>query len=121
MTNKEILAELKKSYEYLTDIRFNGCADHFGGQLDLKLINMLEVAINNVENIYFEFYKTLNKETLRVKSLETNRNKVYIANDVSIDYETEDESFTCEDVDYIWYDDQKFLDNSELDYKYENI
>ena len=44
MTDKEILAELKKSYEYLRDIRENGCYDHCSGQMETnidKLDNIL--------------------------------------------------------------------------------
>ena len=44
MTNKEILAELKKCYEYLYDIRENGCIDHCNGQMEKHLIDKLEVA-----------------------------------------------------------------------------
>ena len=37
MTNKEILAELKMSYEYLRDIRENGCIDHCCGQMKYNI------------------------------------------------------------------------------------
>ena len=88
MTNREILAELKKSYEYLRDIRENGCADHCSGQME-ENISKLDNAISNVEDIYFDFYKTLNKEDLRVKSLEhkVDGDKVYICRCVDGDYE----------------------------------
>ena len=47
MTNKEILAELKRSYEYLRDIRENGCIDHCSGQME-ENISKLDNAISNV-------------------------------------------------------------------------
>lgn len=113
MTDKEILAELKKSYEYLVDIRENGCADHCTGQMENN-INLLEQSISNIENIYYDFYKTLDKEDLRVKSLEKgNNNKVYISRCVDGDYEIgkDLDSVTCGDLDYYWYDDNDFLDD----------
>lgn len=69
MTDKEILAELKRSWEYLYDIRENGCIDHCDGQMKDN-IDKLEIAKSYIEDIYFDFYKTLDKEELRVKSLE---------------------------------------------------
>ena len=47
MTNKEILAELKMSYEYLRNIRDNGCIDHCNGQMKYN-IDKLEIAISNI-------------------------------------------------------------------------
>ena len=106
MTNKEILAELKKCYEYLYDIRENGCIDHCNGQMEKHLIDKLEVAKYNIEDINYEFYKTLDKKDLRVKSLE---------NKVDGDYEVGEDcwSMTCEDLEYYWYDDNDFLDEYE--------
>lgn len=120
MTDKEILAELKKSYEYLYDIRENGCADHCCGQINNKeTINALDIAKHNIAEAYYDFYKTLSKEELRVEDLEDNfkkEYKVYIAGDVSYDYEfiySEDdvEMVSCADMGYYWYNDNKFLDN----------
>lgn len=117
MTNKGILAELKKSYEYLQDIRENGCQDHCNGQMGSN-IDKLKVAINNVIEIYEEFYNTLDTEELRVKQLEkTEDERVYIPSDISYDYEyynwdTHEETiFTCLDIDYYWYNDEEFLNN----------
>lgn len=118
MTDKEILAELKKSYEFIYDIRENGCIDHCLGQMETNLIQKLEVAKSNIEDIYYEFYKTLDKETLRVKSLEKDDNKIYISSDVSFDYESSAYSLSCEDVDYYWYEDQDFLNGVEYDTKF---
>lgn len=115
MTNKEILAELKKSYEYLQDIRENGCQDHCNGQMGGN-IDKLEVAINNVIEMYEEFYNTLDTEELRVKQLEkTEDERVYIPSDISCDYEYydwdihEDKNLTCKDLNYYWYEDYDFI------------
>ena len=43
MTNKEILAELKISYENLRDIRENGCIDHCNGQMKDNIDKLLEL------------------------------------------------------------------------------
>ena len=112
MTNREILAELKKSYEYLRDIRENGCIDHCSGQME-ENISKLDNAIKNVEDIYYDFYKTLDKEDLRVRQLErkTNRDKVYISRCVDGDYEVGKDlsCMTCFDLDYFWYEDEDFI------------
>ena len=115
MTNKEILAELKKSYEYLRDIRENGCIDHCNGQMESN-IDKLGVAINNVTEVYEEFYNTLDTEELRVKQLEkTEDERVYIPSDISYDYEYYDwdthekTTFDCCDVNYYWYEDCDFI------------
>ena len=118
MTNKEILAELKISYENLRDIRENGCIDHCSGQME-ENISKLDNAISNVEDIYYDFYKTLDKEDLRVKSLEhkVDGDKVYIARNVDGDYEVGEElhCMTCCDLEYYWYEDSDFLDEYEED------
>ena len=112
MTNKEILAELKRSYEYLRDIRENGCIDHCSGQMkdDIK---KLDNAISNIADIYYDFYKTLDKEDLRVRQLErkTNRDKVYISRCVDGDYEVGKDlsGMNCFDLDYFWYEDEDFI------------
>ncbi len=120
MTDKEILAELKKSYEYLYDIRENGCGDHCCGQINNKeTIKALDIAKYNIAEAYYDFYKTLSKEDLRVKSLENDFKeayKVYLPADVSYDYEYEYgeddvEMVSCADVGYYWYNDNNFLDN----------
>lgn len=113
MTDKEILAELKKSYEYLQDIRENGCNDHCGGQMNSN-INLLEQAIDNISTLYGDFYKTLDIEQLRVKQLEYDSNRVYISDCVDGDYKEvnnthEEVYFTCGDVDYYWYDENDFV------------
>ena len=122
MTDKEILAELKRSYEYLRDIRENGSIDHCQGKMKDNL-DKLDESINNIEDIYSDFYKTLNLESLRVKKLEdTEDYKIYIGSDIDTDYIVYDintkESYeryyvTCEDVSYYWYDDYTFLNKVE--------
>ena len=118
MTNKEILAELKISYEKLRDIRENGCIDHCSGQMRDN-IDKLDKAINYIEDIYYDFYQTLDKEDLRVKSLEhkVDGDKVYIARNVDGDYEVGEElhCMTCCDLEYYWYEDSDFLDEYEED------
>lgn len=114
MTDKEILAELKKSYEYLRDIRENGCEDHCCGQMGNN-INLLDDCLSNLETIYSGFYNGLDKKDLRVKKLESENEEIYICGDVDGDYDCynkdihEETSFTCGDVDYYWYDDKEFL------------
>lgn len=112
MTDKEILAELKRSYEYLRDIRENGCIDHCNGQMENN-IDKLEMILSELGNIYFDFYNTLDKEDLRVKALEhkVDGDKVYICRCVDGDYEVGEElhCMTCGDLDYYWYDDEDFI------------
>ena len=122
MTDKEILAELKRSYEYLIDIRENGSIDHCSGQMKDNL-DKLNESINNIADIYSDFYKTLDLESLRVKKLEDSEDyKVYIGSDIDTDYIVYDintkESYeryyvTCEDVSYYWYEDYTFLNKVE--------
>ena len=118
MTNKEILAELKISYENLRDIRENGCIDHCNGQMKDN-IDKLDNALSNIEDIYDDFYKTLDKEDLRVKSLErkVDGNKVYICRCVDGDYEVGKDlsRMNCFDLDYFWYEDSDFLGEYEED------
>ena len=47
MTDKELLAELKISYENLRDIRENGCIDHCNGQMKDN-VDKLDKAINYI-------------------------------------------------------------------------
>ena len=112
MTDKEILAELKISYENLRDIRENGCIDHCNGQMKDN-IDKLNKAIDYIADIYYDFYKTLNKEDLRVRQLErkTNRDKVYISRCVDGDYEVGKDlsCMNCFDLDYFWYEDEDFI------------
>lgn len=74
-----------------------------------------------IEELYFKFYKTLNKEDLRVKFLENDRNRVYISEEVSYDYDSNGNSFTCKDVNYYWYEDILFLTKTENEKYYAKI
>ncbi len=115
MTNKEILGELKQCWEYITDIK-----DNEYEQLTKEEYDKLSSIRNDLYDIYYGLYNRLasqNREELRVKKveIENNDNKVYISRDISGDYESYDYGtkekfwFTCEDCDYTWYKDEKFL------------
>ena len=116
MTDKEILAELKKSYEYLRDIRENGCADHCTGQME-KNIDKLDKVFEDIGVIYNDFYNTLDKEELRINR-RVLTNKIYVSDDVSRDYDVYelDENpdnvnyVSAYDLDYFWYEDKDFLE-----------
>ena len=116
MTDKEILAELKISYENLRDIRENGCIDHCNGQMKDN-VDKLDKAINYIEDIYYDFYKTLDKETLKIDKTILN-NDIYICGCVDGDYDIYEKNsnvdsidcITCGDLEYYWYNDRKFLD-----------
>ena len=119
MTDKEILAELKKTYEYLYDIRENGCFDHCTGQMEQN-INLLDNTINNVEKIYKDFYKTLDLKDLIVPK-KIFDNIIVISSCVSGDYDIYNKDnfvmgndidfITCGDLDYYWYNDEKFIND----------
>lgn len=114
MTNREILAELKKSYEYLRDIRENGCADHCNGQLNMEQTKHIENTINELSQIYCDFRKTLdNKECMiNLKDKGTFYIGEYIEEDYQELYDEKDNCtyyVTCRDIDYCWYEDKKFI------------
>ncbi len=117
MTDKEILAELKKSYNYLYDIRENGCIDHCSGQMKDN-ISKLEETISNIEKIYYDFYQTLDKEELKINK-EIFNNELYVSEYINVDYDVYEKNgntdsidcCTCEDIDYHWYDDKNFVLN----------
>ena len=96
------------------------------GFSDRNNIDKLNKAIDYIADIYYDFYKTLNKEDLRVELLEKKVDgKVYIENDISGDYIVDTKMYeeecggdvymTCEDLEYYWYNDRKFLDEYEED------
>lgn len=119
MYDKEILAELKCSYEYLQDIRENGCSDHCGGQMK-ENISKLDNVLSNIEDIYYDFYKTLNREDLRVKKREDcDNSRVYISRCVTGDYEIDESPYnlSCMELGYYWYKDTKFIREGEEDYE----
>lgn len=105
MTDKEILAELKRSYEYLDDITENGSELHCNGQMSKELAMQLIEAKDKIAKVYSEFYKILDKNELYVK------NGIYISDDVSAEYMKKDEYFTVDIFEdyYEWWNDNKFL------------
>ena len=117
MTNKEILAELKKSYEYMQDIRNNGCVDHCNGQLEQKDIQKLNIIMENIAEIYSDLReKTDDSECMITLKDNGTYYNYYIGNCVSEDYSElydNDNNYTywvtCEDLGYYWYEDNKFL------------
>lgn len=114
MTNREILAELKKSYEYLRDIRENGCIDHCNGQLNAERIKHIENAINELAVVYYDFRKILDDKEcmINLKDKGTFYIGKYIDEDYSQLYDDNNNYtywVTCEDIDYYWYEDKKFI------------
>ena len=108
MNNKEILSELTQSYRFLNDISENGC-------LDKKAKKGIKKAKNYLEEVYSNFYDTLNKEELEIKNFYHKENeKIYISNVIDFGYDSYidnkyDSSLTCEDTDYFWYEDLSFI------------
>lgn len=123
MTDKEILAELKKSYEYLYDIRENGCSDHCCGQLE-NASDRLDSMLNNLSNLYKDFFKTLELKDLIVFDHNFD-NPIVIGSVIEADYEVYKKDdltvgksigfVTCEDLAYRWYDDEKFLNDTKIE------
>lgn len=114
MANKEILAELKKSYEYLKDIRENGCIDHCNGQLNVRQIEHIENAMRELEVVYYEFRKTLDDEECMVNLKD--KGTFYIGEYIDEDYRQlydDNDNYTywvtCGDIDYYWYEDKEFI------------
>lgn len=116
MTDKEILAELKRSYEYLRDIRENGCIDHCSGQME-ENIGRLDKVLEDIGAIYNDFYNTLDKEELKINR-KVLTNKIYISNDINGDYDVYEldgnpnsvDTISMYDLDYFWYEDRDFLE-----------
>lgn len=108
MANKEILAQLKKSYENLQDIRENGCYDHCDGQLNKENIDRLEKSLNEIAWIYSDLREGLTDDECEVV---VDGETYVIGHTVSEDYNvpSEDDIVTCGDLDYYWYEDYEFL------------
>lgn len=120
MTNREILAELKKSWEYLNDITENGNQEHCGGQLPKYIIDRIEKAKTELEYAYYDVYRELDKSEVEINYWKDGVPYYcgYICEDISGDYMTYDEEGTgeviyntCGDLDYCWYDDEDYLTN----------
>ena len=123
MTDREILAELKKSYNYLSDIRENGCMDHNEGQLSNLYSKELDSIIDKIDDIYINFYDILDLDSIKIPEdridLDDGERYCCISRDISGDYEIVlddgDSSYcSCLDVDYTWYDDKDFLNEKDL-------
>lgn len=119
MNNREILVELKKSYEYLCDI-----IENQDGQLKQREVDRLKDAKNHIENVYFDFWHRLYQNDniidliLKNQYQKDNDRIIYIGSDVNIDYTIKfkdsdlherDYDLTCEDIDYCWYQDREFI------------
>ena len=120
MTNKEVLAELKQCYEYLNDIDNNGNMAHCNGQLNAEQMKHIHKAMNELAEVYSDFRATLDDEETQVI---INDEIHHIGNSISEDYSEEyDEEngytywLTCGDLDYYWYEDEKFLDDYDFLY-----
>lgn len=74
MTDREILAQLKKSYENLQDIRENGCSDICNGQLSPYLIGCLNHVMEELCDIWDGVYDSLDNETISIKKDSIDRN-----------------------------------------------
>lgn len=111
MTNKEILAELKQSYEYLYDIRENGCKDHCSGQLDIENANMIEIAMLQLAEVYDNLRITLDDDECIIEHNGDYKGTYLIGHTISEDYNipNEDNTLTCADLGYYWYNDKEFL------------
>ncbi len=113
MTNKEILAELKKSYEYLNDICENGSFEHCNGQLNQEQVYHIHIAMNELAEVYSSFREKLSDNDVQIN---LKSGTYYIGNCISEDYSElfdpiNDETYyvTCADLDYYWYEDDDFL------------
>lgn len=114
MCDKEILAQLKKSYENIYDITENGSQLHCGGQLDNKNTKKLHKILEELNDVYYNFYNSLEKSDLVV---EYKKEFVgYISDIMNSDYMYYDDSgneiyITCGDINYCWYNDDEFIQN----------
>ena len=113
MTNKEILAELKQCYEFLQDIRDNGCSDICNGQLQYEEIKSLQSIIYNIQELYTKIHNQTDQEKLKIiKDDIVYKISKYVEDDY-ITYNEEErytDFVTCEDINYYWYKDYEFLE-----------
>ena len=101
MTDKEILAELKRSYYYLVDIYENADME----QLTRDDKQTIDRITDKLSEIYGKVYKNT-KEDLMCK------NKLKVGNDIVADYLAEDNDFILSaDLEdgYKWWEDDKFI------------
>ena len=123
MTDREILAELKQSWEYLYDITENGSELHCNGQAKKYLIAHLEKAKNEIELVYSNFYDMLDNKDVLVEK--TDDEEIFISNEVSGDYigvcGVEEYYLTSADMnEYKWWKDEEF-NYAEAKVAYENL
>lgn len=119
MTNKEILAELKRCYEYLYDIQENHTHEQVSRE-DEKEINHAMISLALVyKNVFKETIKQ-NEENIELpKKYQDKEEYSYIICDdiygyVSIRHKATDEITECyltaPDFDeYVWYEDYNFI------------
>lgn len=107
MTDKEILAELKRSYEYLYDILENADFE----QLDNEQKDRLRKAKNTTEDIFEEVFEATS-ENIHIKG----QDNLIIAETPSVDYyDIENECGVGKDnviidgKEYEWWNDEEFL------------
>jgi len=113
MTDKEILAGLKKSYEHLRDISENACVDHSNKQLEETDISEIYRAMESIAEVYNNVREQLTDDKCMI-NLESGT--YYIGNTVSEDYgelyDNDNNAYcvSCGDLDYCWYEDTDFLE-----------
>lgn len=105
MTDKEILAELKKAYEYLEDIKENG------HQLRMAELYQVAEAQNKLIDIYSNLWEKT-EEDITIKGEED----LTIGKEIYSDYYEvgNDEFISKTDIlkngkEYEWWDDYEFL------------
>lgn len=81
MTDKEILADLKKSYDNLIDIIDNN--EIYDSSFD-ESIHSLNKMTSKLANIYSDVYKGIDKEELIYSKNQDG--KIYISDDISAEY-----------------------------------
>lgn len=119
MTNKEILGELKKSWEYMNDIK-----DNNANQLTEKEKEGIKTIMSSLYDIYDGLYNRIMKENS--DELYTRRtifgNEIYIGDNITTDYSVRNmetlnitnkvefvDILSCGDINYCWYEDRNFL------------
>lgn len=107
MTDKEILAELKRSYEYLYDILENADFE----QLDNEQKDRLRKAKNTTEDIFEEVFEATS-ENIHIKG----QDNLIIAETPSVDYyDIENgcgvgkDNVIIDGKEYEWWNDEEFL------------
>ena len=107
MENREVLAELKISWEYLQDIKDNYI---LGDEKD----TLIKYAMNIIAEIYSDVRENMYDDECMINI--KGKGTYYIGGCVSQDYmevyNDEDNSTefpTCADLGYFWYEDKDFI------------